>query len=373
MVVTEVTFKQKFEDLDFCEVTIDNFDTYHCFGNYTELLTFVGKKVKFGVRLDIVNGIRCNVMTDVCEIRKPEVQVSMTDIPTDGVDDVKSIIPADSKLSSVIDFDSKSLKQGDAEKSRTVYVYDVREGVSNISRWKDIKCLDCNSVSFNLRLFSKDSNLDAVCEKMIGKYILVDIKNTQYGLQVVDGSPIYIQNDIKVEIPNEVNVVSMSLRRISDMDDELKEFENKYDMINRLRNIVYFEPGYNLIEMFIEIRLISTICKIFGSYNRKLLYRAVFASRAYLIGEKLELSNPIVNYHRLITSALKHDSELIKLLDVMNIDNEENINKTLYYNIRRMATNLIKERRGISEESIICDAITSIDNTYGRLFRREIG
>ena len=370
-VVSSITLIKEIEPgLHQCEVIVDDFDSYTLFGNYTEYLPFIGNSIEFSTRKDIVNGVVTEVINTVAE--KSIVQsaeVSKDILSSDNY--FKSIIPNKSKTVEVVTFDSKSLKSGDIARSQIVLVFDVKNGKSNIAKWKDFKCLDKMSKSFNLRVFTNDDSIDEFCQEVIGKYMLVDIKNTQYGLQVLDGTEfsIYYQN---IVVPPEVTLSVELLRSVMENDEDLINYEKKYNLIENLQNIIYFEIGYHLVEMAAEVIMINSICKIFEGYDRKTLIRAVFATRGYLMQTNtgVRLSNPMINYHRLLTSTLKNDLKLAELIDFAGNVEEGDIDKAAYLNIRRFVTNIMKGRRGLNEENHLSVVIDNLNAEYGGLFSR---
>lgn len=352
--------------LDQLEVELNDFSTYTLFGSYSQYIDYVGKEVDFDVRKDVVRGVVTEV---ICSIAVKSIVQSVDD--GSYVDEInsRSLIPETSKFVNVITFDKNTLKSEDVALAQIVLVVGYKDGKSKISKWKDFSCLDVNSQVFNLRLFTNSDDVDDFCKNVQGKYAMVDIKNTSYGFQVFKDMQVY---EGEVQTPPEVFLSSLKLSSCYSSDAELEEYLNKYDMINILKKTMYFEPGYHIVEMAAEIILIQAICKIFEGYDRKLLYRAVFASRGYLLGSNTNLSNPLVNYHRIITSSLKNDFKLIRLLDFTGGVEEGDLNKQAYLSIRRQVTSIMKGRRGINEENPLNIAINSIDSDYCGLFQRGL-
>lgn len=361
----------KLEDVDNeiskCEVTFDSLSTYVIFGDYNELLCYIGKPVEYSIRKDVVNGIITEVINTVA-LRSIVQSVSDDEVDVDFIE-LPSIIPDNSKTFSVVTFDSDNLKNGDVSKSEVVLVYDYTCGKSKVAKWRDFKCLDKYSKSFNLRLFTNSDDIDSFCKNVVGKYMMVDIKSTNYGLQVLDGTEVSVYEH-EIQVPPEVSLASFRLKSLISGDEELKGYITKYNMLESLEVIMYFEPGYHLVEMFAEIILINSACRIFEGYDKKTLTRMVFASRGYLLGSNTKMSNPLVNYHRVITSTLKDDFKLIRMLDITGGIEEGDRDKSIYLDIRRFVTSIMKERRGISAEKEINSSINAINGVYGGLFKR---
>lgn len=359
----EETYSPKF---DRCIVCMDDFSSYTIFGDYKELLVYLEKEVEFEVRKDIINGVITEVISTIAIkdiVQVVEDKESITDI------DLPSLIPYDANNINVITFDKNTLRKDDVALAQIILVCDCNSGKSKVAKWKDFTCLDKNSQVFNLRLFTNDNNIDNFSKEVIGKYVMVDIKNTPYGFQVFNEMSIY---EHEIQLPKEVVIALDKLKKIADSDLELKEYIRKYDLFDKLKNTIYFEPGYHLVEMMAECILIDAMCHIFGSYDRKLLRRMVFASRGYLLGSITKLSNPLLNYHRVITSSLKEDYELIKMLDITSGVEDGDSNKAGYLAIRKLVTNIMLERRGLREKNKINDALNDIDAEYSGLFSRGL-
>lgn len=368
-VIQSVSSISKYDDdLELLEVTVGDFDTYKMFGLMNDVVSFVGKDVQFTARKDIINGIPEYV---ICDITTKNV-IDVVDL--DGLnEDIDSLIVNRETYSSFIDFDSSSLKVGDVALAKTVLVCSVKNGKSKKSKWKDFTCIDSANRAFSLRLFSNMDQdvLDDACDTFVGNYVIVDIQNTFYGLQV-SGSMDLIEGE-QVKVPPEVTLAALGLSTSLYADNELKEYADKYDLISKLKSVIHYEIGYHLVEMYSELMLIKTCCKIYDKYNYNLLRRAVFATRGYLLGNSTGLSNIITNYHRLLTSSLKNDRELIKLIDFASPAEEGDLNKELYLSVRRQVTSIMKDRRGLNEKNSISCVINDIDESYSGLFKKGLG
>lgn len=354
--------------LNHLEIEMDDFSTYTLFGNIKEYMDYIDKEIEFNTRKDIVNGVVKEVISNIAI--SSIVQIADKSLFEDMEIDSGSLIPEKNKSVNVITFDKSLLKRNDVALAQIVLAVSYTKGKSRIAKWNDFTCLDINSQSFNLRLFTNSDEVEDFCKKVVGHYIMVDIKNDpKYGLQVFDFVQLYEE---EVQIPPEVFIADVRLSAIAKRDKNLWSYIQKYDLLEYLKRIVYFEPGYHLVEMASEIIMIQAITKIYEGYDRDLLYKAVFASRGYLVSGGANLSNPLVNYHRLITSDLKNDTELIKLLDITGGVDEGDINKIAYLSIRRHVTSIMKERRGINEETDINNTLNIIDTEYSGLFKRGL-
>lgn len=368
-IITQISAVQIINDnLYRLAVSMDDLSTYTLFGKINDYLQYVDKEVEFEVREDVVNGSVEEVISTIA-VRSI---VQAVEIAGDIVDDFgsSSLIPENSKVINVITFDSTTLKSGDVAKAEIVLVSNFNPGKSKYAKWTDFTCLDINSKAFNLRLFSNSDEIEEFRKQTVGKYVMVDIVNERrWGLQVHGDMQVY---EGEVQIPSEALLAAYKLSMIIKNDKELEGYVEKFDFINTLKNTIYFEPGYHLVELMAEIMLINTLCKIFAGYDRKLLYRTAFASRGYIKPANNKFSNPILNYHRIITSDLKDDIKLIKMIDISGGVEEGDLDKEAYLSIRKQVTSIMKGRRGIHETHVINTSISNIDSEYSGLFNRGI-
>lgn len=347
--------------VDQCLVEFDSLDSYVVFMDYNDLVSYVGSMVEFTTRTDVVNGLPTSVINWIAQ--KNVVQ----SVKSENSFNSQTLIPAGSKSSYVITFDQSTMKMQDLQKSTVVFVHNYTKGKSAITHWWDLECLDKNSTAFNLRIFSNDDpeTVDATCEAAKGRYVMVDIKRTPYGFQL--GGELKVIEQQVITSP-EVALAESYLKEIVTQDPMLESYVNKYNMLDQLRDIVYFEPGYHLVEMASECILLDAISKISGDYDIKLLRRAFFVSRGYLMNGGNKLSAAVLNYHRLQASELKIDLQLLHIIDVCGgVDEIGDLNKAMFYNIKAMCHNIIMTRRGHNEEIDVNAVINTLNNKYGRL------
>lgn len=356
------------ENIDQLELTVNDFDSYTMFGTYSEVAQYIGKEVEFSTRKDVVNNVVTDVINNVVAVsvvQKADTRVVGDTGYIDDIENMPSIIPDESKVIKVVDFDSKAIQMGEIQKSKTVFVHKVQSGSSKITTWKDFGCLDVNNNHFNLRAFARGEEIEEFCKEVVGHYVMVDIKRTQWGLQVMEGTDIVISEQ-EVMVPSEVLLARMSLNMALSKDDDLSAYCSKYSFIETLEKLIYFEPGYHLVEMFAELSILRAIRRISSVYDIRLLTRAVFATRGYLTQAECGMSNPVINYHKIITSPLRTDLELIKIIDVMNpaVDNP---NKAIYWHVRETVTKIMKEVRN-SGEAVENDRLNSVISSLGSIY-----
>lgn len=349
------------DKLDQCEVTMSDLSTYTVFDNFNELNKYLGKRINYTTRKDVVNGVVTDVLNNFTVVSV--VQVSSED---DRFDDIP-LMSGSGNIVSICNFEASTFKRDDFVRGAIVFVSEYSMGKSSKARWVDFTCLDKHSIAFNLRLFSNIETAEEIAQNFIGRYVVVDIKHTSYGLQV-DGDMCLCEQEVIVS--PEVTRSKTLLQRIVDKDEELKGYVDKYNMLDFLEHLIYFEPGYQLVVMYSEVILINSLCKIFNLYNKKLLYRSVFASRGYLVSSSINISHPLVNYHRIITSTLKGDTDLINLLDINNGIDSADYNKNAYLAIKKFVNFIVKGRYGVVEENVINSMLDSIDAEFGGLFKK---
>ncbi len=332
--------------LDYCEIQID-FDALKIFGNYNDLLGFVGEIVKYEVAEDFFQGQTILRVVDLAFIRVIQTVSSEHE--------VMKLIPGARRRDEFCTVSVDAIRRGDKLENCIAVLYDTEKGSSNYSRWVDMQMVDMYGKSFVVRMFT-DKILDGVDEDLFfasakNHYVRFSLASTKYGFQT---ESVLIENTV-VAPPEEVEIAIKQIESALAVDEELLAYANQYNYIECLKSIMYCELGYHLVEVATELNILDTYNNVSREYDIKLLRRAIITSRGYLLPHKNEYSKTLLNTNMILRSGLKNDVKLIQLLDFQSGDIP--LDKRAYYRIRRMGRDIINERRGLSEESIPIDSI----------------
>lgn len=329
--------------LDYCLIRID-FDELRIFGQYNDLVQYVGKYVKYSTAEDMYQG---EIFTRVAEFC-----IEQTVQTVDRVENVK-LLPQCMGERSICNFSSLALRAGDSEINCTALLCGYEKGASSKAKWVDLSLVDRNAKMFGLRMFTGEllNNVDPelALEGMKGKYVRFNVSSTKYGLQTDRLEVI----DYPVVPPPEVAVAISQIEQHVGGDEQLCEYMRAYQYIETLKNIIYGEPGYHLVELASELYMIDTLGDIACEYDCKLLQRAAVTSRGYLLPSKNQFSKVMLNTNKVLRSALKGDMALIGLLDLPTDGGTPD--KKVFYRIKKFCRQVINERRGLNEESVYVD------------------
>lgn len=326
--------------MDYCSIDID-FDCHHIFGVFSELLGFVGKRVRYNVRSDMYKGQIITVITDIADTYK---------IQTLGEVEGIRLVPADSEARPGCNFDSRSLKFGDTQIHASAFMSRAVRGSSLRSTWYDCSMIDSYSRLFEIRFFtnnatSDNGNIDRTIEEMVGHYVRFDVTHTKFGLQA-DRMELL---EIPVLEPPEVETAVQIILSETTEDSELRDYMDRNNFIDTIRKIVYYEPGLHLVDIAGELSIIKTLRNISNVYDDRLLKRAAVTSRGYLLPSKTRFSKQVLNVNRVLKSELVTDRELLLILD-KSAEEPASPTKSIYSGVSQFAKRVLEERRGYFNE-----------------------
>ena len=316
------------------ELQID-FDTVKIFGQQDEIMAFMGKRVYYTLRDDIIEGVPTQVVASIAEVRVIDVVKS--------VDNIK-LIPMTQKRN-VCNFSIRECKYGEFYPGCIALLTAIQSGSSRKTQWVDCTLIDQESKEFSLRIFTKN-NLDNAMEifkEWLGSYVTFDMKVTQYGNQTEE---IAIIQDT-VTISPEVEVSRKVILNEIANDPALDEYEKTHNLMKYIKSTIDGEPGYMLVRMASEIYMINALANISNDFDIQAMKRAVYTSRGYLKPHKKNWSRPMLNSNcALRCKGLQEDTELLLILDVMSQE-EVSPTKSMYIRIRKMVDDCIKMEKGV--------------------------
>lgn len=337
--VEKITLIKKISpSLDLCELQID-FDTLYIFYDMNELFQFQGVDVLYTTRLDMVEGKEALV---ICEIAR------LINIQTvSSIENVKLIPEGVSRT--VCNLDSKNVRFGQYYPNVVALMSKYAFGSSAKSKWFDCTLIDMESREFVVKLFSSGTTreeMENILNPMIGRYVNFDMESTRYGFQTKEFIPLP-QN---VEESPEVVVAKNIITDLIAKDEALVEYNRKFGFLDCIPGIIDGEPGYAFVRMASELYMINAIDNISTELDIQAMRRAVVCSRGYLLPHKTDWSRPMLNSTKLLQiPELKKDKELMLILDVLSQE-EPSATKRTYIEVRRLVDNIIKIRRGVSNE-----------------------
>lgn len=333
--VNKLTLVEKInEDVNLCKIEID-FDTYHIFGLYHELLDYLNCQVEFVLRKDVYKGEEIEIVANFVDRRVITTIEKQEDI---------KLIPKRSARG-FCTFDSSTMKFGDTDMNCIALMVDYVLGSSKRTKWVDITCLDKFSKVFYVKAFinklDTPVNPEEVLDGCKGNFIKLSISSTQYGLQC-DGIELYETNET---LAPEVIIARQRIDELVKKDSELSAYADRYNLLEALSGIIEFDIGYHLINIAAELAVINTVDNITNAYDIRLLYRAAVTSRGCLLPSKTRFSNSMLNVNRVLNSELKGDVELLKILDIGCTEPCEE--KDIYLKVRGFVDTINRQKRGL--------------------------
>lgn len=344
-------------DFHHMRVQID-FDYYHLFDNYNEICKLLNKQVTFRYRYDIINSSKEKVL---CELA--QFHVVQTLDKTSGI----KLIPANRSGNACCNFDIRDLRVGDIQYGAIFILSDYTFEKSNKACWVDMSMIDKSSHQFNIRMFLDNdqeliNNTLSTIKEMIGKYVLCHVMLNKFGYNTQE---ITLYN-VPVVAQQEVEIAFNMLNEYVVTDTELNEYVSNYNMLDYLKTIVSGEVGYQLVSMAMECMIIDTLGDMSYDFDIKVLKRAVFCSRGYLLPNKTKLSKVVVNITQVLRTSLKKDKELLNILDPLSIE-DVSYNKWMYLEISKFVSSIIEARRGTLDTSYTSGVFDSLRKQFNNL------
>ena len=337
--VEKVTFiKNVGQDLDLCEIQID-FDVMKIFYETSELMQFINCEVQYTTRQDVIDA---KIERIVCEL------VKLSNIQTVQSTENIKLIPEGSKRT-VCNVESKDFRFGEFYPNCVALMTKHELGSSPRAKWFDCTMIDTSSREFMVRLFASNietNMMNELLESFHGRYVAFDLECTKYGYQTKEIAP--LPNE--VEQSPEVLVATEVIKTLIESDPALMAYNTRYSFLDNISSIIDGEPGYALVRMASELYMINAIDNISTDLDIRAMKRAVICSRGYLLPHKMEWSRPMLNINKALQIAdLKADREVMIILDVLSGETPSDT-KLTYLKIRGLVNDIIKIRRGISDE-----------------------
>lgn len=344
--------------LDLMDIVIDNIP-YKLFGDYPSIIKYIDMAVLYSTMPDIYQGKRIERIVDLAEKRV---------VTTTNATKESRLLPASTDVDPICNFDMSTLHVSMKQERVILYLSAFAENASDKSKWFELKVVDVRSRVYNLRYYSSfgramEETRD-VLSTLLGHYIITDVVNTIYGIQVAKSSEIEL-HPVDVVLKPEVEIAVKIIEDVCSGDKELLEYMNSYSYIPKMKTLINVEPGYYLIAVAMELSIITAVENITDTINRRTLIRTAITSRGYLIDKQNELSKPILNINKILRSPLKTDLDLINTLDVLSLSS--NPSKRTYIEIAKFVRHIIDERRGVIDDKKIVSSITDISDMFGGL------
>lgn len=341
-------------NLDLCELQID-FDTLKIFYDANELMKFIDKDVMYTVRPDVIEGREERV---VCEL------ALLSTIQTVASSENIKLIPEGTRRTTC-NLEARTIRFGEFYPNVIALMSKYELGSSSKAKWFDCTMIDSVSKEFVVRLFATNvetEKMEEILKSFIGGYVNFDLESTKYGYQTKE--IVGLPNDVE-ESP-EVVVAKTVVQKLIDSDQALRDYCARYDFVNVMSDIIDGEPGYGLVRMASEIYMINAIDNISTDLDIRAMKRAVICSRGHMLPRKVNYSKPILNTNKAMQiPELRQDAELMFILDVLT-EEEASSTKLTYLKIRGLVDDIIKIRRGISNEKDL-NAFASVMSAFNGL------
>lgn len=342
--------------LDLCSITID-FDQVYIYYDVNELISFVGNDVSYTLRPDVIDGVPTQVICNIAKL----VNVNVVD-----PNKITRLIP-ETEERTTCNFITKDLKLGEYYKSCIGLLMSIEVGSSSKSRWIDCKFLDKASKTITVRLFTiQNRTLDETEEwlkGLIGYYMMFDLEYTKYGFQTKEFT--VLENGL--EHSPAVSIAEERILQLAATDELVKEYIERYDLINAFKGLVDYEPGYLLVRIATLLSFIDTLDNVSNEFDIKSMRRAAVMTFGYMLPHKTEFSRGVLNINKILYSKdLVADKELVLMLDVLSTEEFSNTKK-MFILLKQLTDRTLTIRKDDTDEevnNVLFGAFTDVNRLY---------
>lgn len=326
MKCTNIEFIEHLNDEDdIMLVTIDDTVTAYLIGSYANYLDFVGKDVIVTYRKDLYKG---NITQFINTVTIPAKVVTLdrdekTKLFTSQTDNQSNVCIADIDI-------------GDTRLNAELYCISHTYQSSAKSAWAELTVRDRALKVSTLRLFDYDFNE----YDYSGRYIRADIRKTAYGLTTTMVTP--LEESCKVN--PEVSIAKTFIYKSIQHDEELLKILSDTKMLEYMSANIDVEQGYGLVRLAYELSICNELYNMTDSVKAKTIARALVLSYSYYLNLTSDFSPQFINMINISKYSLDDKHEIMMLLDSGNSPE-----RLIYDNIKQMADNLIKIRKGLIE------------------------
>ena len=313
-------------------------DSFILIGDYNEYINYIGEDVQYTTRKDIYKGEITDFINTVASIRVVQTVENKTQIDC--------LIPSDAS-NAISNFNVKSLAFGDQEYGCIALLTKYELNSSSKASWADLYMIDKFSKLFVVKLFTSfaGQNYKDVLDNLVNRYVKFDIHYSKYGYQLHDIELV----DVEVTVSPEVEVAYQFILEQVKQDDELLEYCTSSNLLEHLKEVLYYEKGYYLVEIASELMLVNTLKSITDIYDMKVLKRLCVTTRGYLLPRASKYSKGVGNSIILSGTSLRKDDVLMQSVDSTHPESKEV--KQMYSMVRAMASFLLIKRKGDKDET----------------------
>ena len=335
--VENVTFLRSFgKGLDLCEIQID-FDSIKIFYDSNELMSFIGHEVIYTTRPDMIDGVPELVICELAKISEIQTVTSTENI---------KLIPEGTSRT-VCNFNSSEIRFGDFYPSCVALLSRVEMGSSKKAQWIDMTMIDKSSKEFVVKRFCSDAEyVLEQAKNFCGHYVQFDLESTKYGFRTEDVTCLTRTVEMSPEVVVAKEVILSEIAK----DPGLTKYNELFNYVESISNIIDGEPGYLLVRIASEIYMINAIDSISTDLDIRAMKRAAICSRAYAIPHTTLWSQPLLNTNKALkVTELREDKELLYILDIY-CEEKPSSTKLTYFEISELVDNIINIRRGVNNE-----------------------
>ncbi len=311
---------------DLIRVTIDGDTEALWFYNYGDALKYLDQDVIVEYRQDIYKGeLRQFIATFVI----PTVVNTLT-----KEDNIKLFCDTVDNFSNL---SFNEIEVGETRQGCIVYCVSCTFKSSSAAVWQELVIRDKSMHVAKLRLFDYSNK----AANFTGSYVMTELTRSKYGFQ----SELIVPVNGECPPNPEVDIAVSFIKSYFASDTGAMYFLTKYNLINKMKENIDFEPGYGLVRLAMELSIVDSMRNITNDVDLESMGHALLASRGYLVRES-ELSEQVNNIILASKVSWKDKALVLKLLDFPT-DGEEFPERKVMNSIKETVGTILIVRKGI--------------------------
>lgn len=280
---------------DLLRVTIDNSVEAYWFYSFAESTKYLNQEVIVEYRQDIYKGA---LHQFIATFIIPTVVNTL-----EKKDNIKLYIDSVDNQSNL---SFSEIAIGETKKGCIVYCVRSEFKSSSAAIWQELLIRDKSMHVAKLRLFDYDNK----AAEFSGRYVMTELTRSKFGFQ----SEIIYPVEGECQANPEIDIAIQYIKNYFSNDVDAMSYISKYNLIESLREIIDYEPGYSLVRLAMELSMVDSMFNITKDVDLVSIGHALLAGYGYHVRNS-ELS-PIVN-NVILASSVKWKSRVtvMKLLD----------------------------------------------------------
>lgn len=300
MICVSVTKIEQLNDMDVLLVGFDDGTTAYWFYNEALAMDFLNKEVVVSFRNDMYKG-------NIVSVINTFVQPSKVNV-VDRRENVRLFVEQEDNQSNL---SFNDMVDGETKTGCLYYCVASQLKTSDKSVWLEMRIRDKSMRIATLRVFNPTTD----AQNLAGKYCQSSLTRSVYGFQTKEVF------EATGECPRnpEIDIAKDFVTSYFADDVSANAFMTAVDFMNKMEQVIDYEPGYGLVRMAMELSMCEQLYNVTNSLDVKLMEYAILTSRAHYC-TNMQFSDEVCNVILTIRCKWPNAVKLVAMLDPGTIE-----------------------------------------------------